>query len=302
MRDSSIVISMYNVRPEAIEVIDKLLMPSLLNNIDSGKQLILLDDASPLCKETSALVDKYRPDLERKLGDFKYLENDQNLGFSGSYNKGMKSSDGKAVMISNDDVYFPLQSIDSLFNVLNSHPDAGAVGPVTNYAYNFQNTRLFGRIRDYSAGELQRIEDFASELRKIMQDKTYESFGLIGFCLAFRKDVLEDVGYFDERYKHGLYEDSDLNRKIINSGRKIILDASTFVEHGGPDGGSMSIDINSLKGMKALFVNMFKYVTKWNDYSKITTGLIRSIRQSQDIGTITVDILKEAEKKNIKIK
>ena len=91
---SSIVISMYNKNKVTLDVIDKLLMPSLLNNIDTSKQIIFLDDVSPLRKQTRDIIDKHKPDLERKLGAFQYIENDQNLGFSGSYNKGMKLSEG----------------------------------------------------------------------------------------------------------------------------------------------------------------------------------------------------------------
>ena len=79
MGNLSIVISMYNAKPATIEVVDRLLMPSLINNLDSGKQLILLNDASPLKLETRAMIEKYRLDLERKLGDFQYHENIQKV-------------------------------------------------------------------------------------------------------------------------------------------------------------------------------------------------------------------------------
>ena len=93
---SSIIISMYNARASTLEVVDKLLMPSLINNLDSSKQLILLDDVSPLRKETRELVEKYKLDLEKRLGDFKYVENEHNLGFAGSYNRGMKMAEGQS--------------------------------------------------------------------------------------------------------------------------------------------------------------------------------------------------------------
>jgi len=302
MAKTSIVISMYNARAATIEVVDKLLMPSLINNVNSTKQLILLDDVSPLRTETRAMVERYRQELERRSGDFQFVENQKNLGFSGSYNTGMKRAEGENILIANDDVYFPAQSIDSLISVLENYPNAGAVGPVTNYAYNFQNTQLFRGIKNYSAEELQRIENFASWLKQVMQDRTYESNnGLIGFCLGFKKDTLNDVGYFDERFKYGLYEDTDLNRRIINSGRKVVLDASTFVEHGGPDGGSASIKQHPIRVMKATIENAYRFARKWNDYSAFSLRFVKSALESKGIGTITDDILKEADRKGIQV-
>jgi GT2 family glycosyltransferase len=292
---------MYNAKPATIEVIDTLLIPSLLRNAGPTKQLILLDDASPLKTQTRALVDKYRPDLEKSLGEFRYVENDRNLGFSGSYNKGMHMADGNAIMIANSDVYFPLDSIDAMVDVLRAHHETGAVGPVTNYAYSFQNTTLFRRLKDHSPEEMQRIEGFASKLRTVMNGRTFVvQEGLVGFCLAFGKDTLAEIGYFDERYKYGMYEDADINRRIMNSGRKVVLDAATFVEHGGSDGGSISIDLRSAKAMKAAFVNSLRYAMKWHDISAITIGMVRQTLQARGIGTVTNDILEAAEKAGVK--
>lgn len=299
MKDSSIVISMYNTRPETVEVIDKLLMPSLLNNSDSSKQLILLDDASPLRTETQIMLDKNKPDLASNFGDFKYIKNSKNLGFAKSYNKGIKISEGESIIIGNDDIYFPINSIDSLLNKLNNYPNAGLVGPVTNYAYSFQNTNLFEKLKDYSAEELQRIENFSAWLKNVMEKKDYESKRLIGFCLAAKKDLLKELDYFDERYKYGTCEDSDLNMKVLITGKKIILDASTFVEHGGSSGGSISIKQHKFKLIKSIFVNTLKYSVKWSDYS----GFINMITKSKnsDYNKITGEIISEAERKNISL-
>jgi len=66
MVNTTIVVSLYNSRPETLEVIDKLFFPSLLNNITPQTQLIVLDDRSPLQKETNELIEKYRSEITAK--------------------------------------------------------------------------------------------------------------------------------------------------------------------------------------------------------------------------------------------
>ena len=50
------------------------------------------------------------------------------------------------------------------------------------------------------------------------------------------------VGYFDDkRFPFGLWEDVDLVRRIRHAGFEVVVDAQTFIEHGGPYGQSNSI-------------------------------------------------------------
>ena len=297
----SIVVSMYNSKPEIIELLDKLFFPSLINNASPQKQFILIDDASPLASETKDIVNKYRTRLESNFGDFQFHKNDRNLGFSNSYNKGIKLAGGDVVMILNDDIYLPQCSVDALCEVLKSNKDYGAVGPVTNHAGNFQNTKLFEGIKDYSAQELLRVEHFAKWLRDVMAGKVYEvtEWGLFGFCLAIHKSTLNDVGYFDERYEYGNFEDIDLNRRIKAYAKKLILDASTFVVHRGPDLSLSSMMQNKWKYNKSLYINRLRYAKRWNDYSGAFLQMIIGYAQLLDIGTVTRDIKKEAKRKDL---
>jgi len=255
MVHASIIVSMYNAGSKVIELLDKLFFPSLLRNASSDKQLILLDDASPLQKETQRLVSKYTPDIGRRFGDFRYIRNPQNLGFAGSYNKGMQIAEGIYLIIANDDVYFPVGSLASLTDILREEPRAGLVGPITNWVTAYQNTRLFPRIRNCSPQELERIERFAAELRRRVGRRTIPVDRLIGFCLAIRRDVIRAVGYLDESFAHGLYEDDDYCLRARQAGFQLLLDLSTFVHHGGPSGGGLSLRQNPWRTVRAAFRN-----------------------------------------------
>ncbi len=292
MSTCSIVVSMFNAGPKAIEIIDKHFFPSLLRNAASDKQLILLDDASPLERETSDLVAKYAPSLKARFGDFSYSRNPQNLGFGGSYNKGMRQGEGRNLLITNDDVYFPLGSVEALLQALKEEPGAGLVGPVTNGATSYQNTRLFARIKNYSPSEQRRIEQFAQELNRKVGNKLIPVDRLIGFCLAVSSDLLRDVGYFDDSFTHGSFEDDDYCIRARNAGYKVLLDASTFVEHGGPYGGAVSLRQNLFRTLKYTLKNGARLARKHRiPYAGIARRFVDGALQFQfDKKTVTAEL------------
>ncbi|MEI7718560.1 MAG: glycosyltransferase [archaeon] len=298
MVDTSIVASMYNKNPHTLEIIEKIFIPSILNNASKKIELILIDDKSPLSKETDELINKFSKDLELKLGNFRYVKNKKNLGFAGSYNEGFKLAKGKFILMTNDDVYFSKDSIKNLCKTLNSEKNIGAVGPVTNYAASFQNTSLFARLKSYSQEELERIEKFAANLHDTMQGKKYTPETLIGFCVIYRRSLLKSARYLDVRYKYGNFEEQDLHERIKKKGYKLILDASVFVEHGGINGGSGSILQHRFKAIKHFLMNAFRFAMAQKIFFKlIRVYFIKSYLQMKDYGfTITKDIIKNSEK------
>ena len=74
-------------------------------------------------------------------------------------------------------------------------------------------------------------------------------FQISGFCFLFKKEVLDDVGYFDERfYLHG--QDSEWMDRIIASKWRMVLRRDVFVDH-----------LTSVSIQKAKQENEFNYET-----------------------------------------
>ncbi len=243
MESVSLVASMYNASPEALAVVENLFFPSLLRNGGRHVQLLLLDDGSPLRMETRRMTHGWQERLQDAFGEFRYLENDDNQGFAASYNRLMQYADGRVVVMTNDDVYFPADALARLAEPLTTDPAIGTVAPLTDYAFSFQNTRLFAQLADYSAAELDRIERFDRLLQQRLGGMliAVPFYDVIGFCQSFRKADLERLGYFDPAFGYGTYEDRDLNKRLADTGAGIVVRADTFVKHGGPKGGSMSL-------------------------------------------------------------
>lgn len=296
---TSIVVSMYNAKASTIEVIDKLFFPSLIRNLSGDKEVIIIDDNSPLEQATNELLEKYLEEIKAKSHNVITARNETNLGFAKSYNRGIKASSGKDIIVVNDDVYFPVGSIDSLLRVLNSDASFGSVAPSSNNAYSYQNVLFFDRIKGYSKDEINRIERFSNWLREVMENTIIlPKNRMTGFCLALRKDMLDEIGYFDERFSYGMFEDDDLDRRIRAAGYKVALDAGNFIEHGGVTGQSTSILQYKGKAVKAFIENIIKFMVKHNSYLETLKHCVTmNLNYHFGLDTVTDDIIRKIEEK-----
>jgi len=260
---TSIVVSMYNARGKVVNLVDTMFIPSVVRNGSLEKELVLLDDASPLEKETSEMVSKHLPELKNKFGNVIFERNSKNMGFGESYNKGIGMTSGKFLVLCNDDLYLPLNSIDSLISVLDRNREIGAVGPITNCKASLspQYCKQAPKLEGYSFEDFQKQEDFAKKAKELMGDRLVETDFFSGSCLASRKDVLKYVGRFDKRFKHGYYEDNDLI-KMINKTKKVVISAGTYISHDSPNGASISMKQMPFKSVYYVITNAFKFHKK----------------------------------------
>ena len=261
----SIVTSMYNRKEETVHIIEKLFFTSVLNNASSSKQLIIVDDSSPLEKQTKELINKYMPDIKKAFGDVKFERNEKNLGFAGSYNKGMKLADGKLTVVTNDDVYFPENSIVELANTLLEDDHYGIIAPIMDcVTWTDQHCKQAPRIKSYSEDEFEKLETFSQGLKKSLKGIRIKTNIVHGICFAVNTNQFNEIGGFDESFRYGTWEDNDLSRRY-NQEYDIIINPEVFIHHGGLKGGKLSVSQQPYKLYAFSTINAIKYVIKWRD-------------------------------------
>ncbi len=262
----SIITSMYNKNHETIDVIRNLFFRSLIANHPENPRLaeiIIVDDGSPLQKETEELIKEFRPRLLAIYGRVIFFKNPSNLGFSRSFNRGIKAAKGDILLIVNDDIYLTAHAIDRLASFILRNADFGAVGPITRdkNIQGYQHLRQGPRIRSYDERELDRIERFSSSLGSLFSQKIKEIHTLGGFCFVTRRDVIEDVGLFDERFRLGYYDDTDLMHRI-NMRYKLGVMMDLYVHHGDIKGSSVSMRTRRLAQAASITRNAFLLIGK----------------------------------------
>lgn len=140
-----------------------------------------------------------------------------------------------------------------MLHALNSDSAVGMSGPVTNYISGHQRIPV-----TYS--ELKDMETFAAEYCEAKRGQVQEVRRLIGFCLLVKRSVLDEIGWFDERYGLGNYEDDDLCLRAIQHGYKLLIAEDSFIHHIGHAsmGQTSSFDLQTL-----LQQNKKKAFQKW---------------------------------------
>lgn len=188
------------------------------------------------------------------------LRNEENLGFAGTCNRGYLASTGEVVVFLNSDTIVPRSGLIRLVESLMASGTVGATGPYTNNAGYEQPI-------DVTYTSLDTVDLFAEDfaLRSALdRDATM----LVGFCLAVRRSVIEEVGELDEhgqrlpfdtRFGRGLFEDNDLCYRIQKAGYKTRIAARSFVHHTGSRSlGRMEVHPHAL-----LETNKRLYHQKW---------------------------------------
>lgn len=191
----------------------------------------------------NATADGYPQRLSAIHPSIRIIRSERNLGFSSGNNVAIRSSQGRHVLILNDDTELQEGSLALLIRVVESCPEIGAVGPKLlnpdgSLQVGFTNKK-FPRIR----GLLSAFLPFSEALywhrwtRNFLTEwndgnETGETDYVAGACLLIRRAALDAVGLFDESFRFWL-DDTDLCYRLKESGYTVFYLADARVVHHG---------------------------------------------------------------------
>ena len=188
--------------------------------------------------------------------DYQIIQNKKNEGYTKAINKGLVQAKGDYLVVLNPDTILQKESIAKLVNALKNNKNIGIIGPkVINEDGTFQKSCRRGlakpqAVLSYFFGLSKLFPDnkifTGYQLNHLDENKENEVYGVSGSCMVIKKIVINDIGYFDERY-FAYQEDSDYCLRAINKGWKVLYFPSVQIIHKGGVGGSNSVP------MKAIF-------------------------------------------------
>lgn len=234
---TSIVILTLNNFPKTKACID-----SIYRFTNQPYELIIVDNGST--DETLKYL--------KKLSDIKLICNKQNKGFAAGCNQGMKIAKGTQILLLNNDTIVSHNWLFNLLQALNSDSQVGMVGPLSNMTLPKQLYQV-----NYSNGT--EYHEFALKHNIHDTSKWKPATILSGFCLLFKRKVMEQIGEMDEQYMIGNYEDADYCYRASRCGFRLLIAGDTFVHH---DGNSTFKD-SELNIISISNENRAKFIKKW---------------------------------------
>lgn len=197
--------------------------------LDSGDNeilnLVVINDASPDARLTHSL---------RRLSqekNFTLIENETNLGFVATANKGMKLHTDRDVVLLNSDTIVPHGWLKVLQQSAYASSNIATATPLSNRA------TIFSLPRANHDNEMP-LGMTVDEVNAICANS---NSGLVvdvptgmGFCMYIRRQALAEVGYFDEaKWGAGYCEENDFSLRASNLGWRNVAACDLFVQHQG---------------------------------------------------------------------
>ena len=148
--------------------------------------------------------------------DITYLSQDHK-GPAAARNLGIEKAKGEIILLLDDDSLPTDNWLDATIRAWDTSPDFDGIG---GYVISEPTDSIYCRVNaDFFNWYL---EQYSSEGRS--------SF-LVTCNAGYRKDALDRIGRFDDRFKRASGEDRDLNIKILKCGGKMRLDRNILVYH-----------------------------------------------------------------------
>ena len=207
-------------------------------------KIIVIDNGS-----TDNTVEKLRSDLS-----LYHIENTSNLGFSAGFNVGLMVVDTPYFVLSNSDVVVTDGWLNRMSIHIKSDKDLVILGPMSNHVSGPQ------MIKDVPYNDEEQLDEYAKiHSRRGVLPITYFQ-RIVFFFTLFKTRVLQEIGFLDEIFGKGNFEDDDYCMRIAVKGLKSAYDNTVFIHHYGSRGfGKDPAEFRAL-----LQENGQKFLKKWN--------------------------------------
>ncbi len=173
----------------------------ILENTISFNEIIIIDNGSDNLPEDFVCLLKSNYNID------KVVLNKVNLGFAAGVNQGIKiANEENDICLLNVDAEPQKNWLSELYSTLINNDTCGIVGPLGNEIENgYQN------------------ENFVKEDTKV--------FNLHFYCVLILRDLINKIGFLDEVFGLGSYEDNDFCIRSMLAGYQCWISAKSLVRH-----------------------------------------------------------------------
>lgn len=196
------------------------LLESLRNISYTNVEIIVVDNASP----------SDNPDtIKRKYPEIQLIKSNENLGFAGGNNLGVRASKGKYLMFINNDTEVPEGFLEPLVDLLEGDKSIGMVSPKIKFHWDPTIIQYAGftKMNPYTVRNagIGYYEKDGPEF-----DKLSETASIHGAAMMVPRSVIAEAGMMTEVY-FLYYEEHDWAEIIKRAGYKIYYQPASYILH-----------------------------------------------------------------------
>ena len=229
--DVDLIMGVHNQPNLAVSCIESI----LANTSYPRWRLLIVDDHSD--DVTRTVLEKYAS----QHANIQYHRNEKNLGFIGTYNRGIALSNSKYMVFTNSDIIVSPGWLEKLVAVAESDPSVALVNPLSNRFANLSLPMVPGM-------------SFLAMNETLERQKNQNAVDIVtttGYCLLVRREAIERHGCLDEIYGQGYCEDKDLHMRLTSNGWRAVAATNAYVYHLGsgtftPKGRRERLEVNEV--------------------------------------------------------
>lgn len=206
--------------------------------VDISKEVVVVDNGSN---------DGTEEMLNAEFPEVQLIKNSSNTGYTAPMNQALRASSGRYLVQLNPDTVTLPGTFQNLIGFMDQNPRAGICGPkVLNEDGTLQGPCRRGEPRPlavigytFRLGRLFPKNKILNEYLLSYRDEneTHQVAGVSGSCMVIRREVVEQIGYLDEKF-FAYQEDADYCRRARDVGWQVFYVPIAQIIHYGGKGGS----------------------------------------------------------------
>lgn len=222
----------------------------------SHHRIWLMDDAS----KDSRVAELGRT-LTGNDGRFHYRRRSRTLGFVANVNQALHETDRHVVVLNSDTKVTP-GWLDRLWRCAMTTERVGVVSPLSN------NATLLSVTRDRNPRADSR--SIAEAVALTATEGTVAIPTAVGFCMLIRRELIDEIGWFDAAFSPGYGEEVDFCLRAWEAGWRVLACTDAYVHHRGQASFGVTTDQPWRRNHERLLAS------RWPSYETVMRGWWRN--------------------------